>query len=275
MDKPEKLPWMPLDVADFLKDTTHIRAAQTGAYLLLIMHYWLQRGLPDDDEQLSAIAKMTPAEWRKAKPVLQAFFHDGWKHKRIEEELAKAIEQRTKSSSKARGAAEARWGRQRKDAPSIPRAVPPDAPSPTPSPEPQVDVDDTRGRARVPTTAFREEDFKLGERIMGAQRLNPADPRCVGTNYFAKKWLDGGWDADVIVTTIERVMAKRSDAPNSLKYFETPIADAHAERNRPLPQGRLRTTGPPSSSSFLDVAQQLRQSNHEPDHHHHDTIEHQ
>jgi hypothetical protein len=37
-------------------------------------------------------------------------------------------------------------------------------------------------------------------------------------------------------------MAKRNSAPKNVRYFEQAIADAHAELDRPLPQG---TTGPP------------------------------
>ncbi len=83
-------PWMPLYVGDYLADTGHLSAAQHGAYLLLMMHYWQKAGLPSDDETLARIAKMTPGEWRKSKPVIQALFSDGWKHKRIEFELTEA-----------------------------------------------------------------------------------------------------------------------------------------------------------------------------------------
>ncbi len=81
-------PWMPLYVGDYLADTTHLNAAQHGAYLLLILHYWRKGGLPDDDVQLAQIAAMSPAEWRKHRPVIRSFFDGGWKHGRIEHELA-------------------------------------------------------------------------------------------------------------------------------------------------------------------------------------------
>lgn len=85
-----KKPWMPLYIADYLKDTTHLGALESGAYLHLIMDYWQNGRLPDDERQLARIAKMTDREWRAAKATLQAFFHDGWKHKRIDAELAHA-----------------------------------------------------------------------------------------------------------------------------------------------------------------------------------------
>src|SRR3990167_3154122 len=83
-------PWMPLYVRDYLANTAHLNAAQSGAYLHLIMHYWVNGELPTGDDQLTKIARMSKAEWTRARPILLAFFSDGWKHVRIEEELAKA-----------------------------------------------------------------------------------------------------------------------------------------------------------------------------------------
>jgi len=82
--------WMPLYIADYRADTAHLGASEHGAYLLLIMHYWQTGGLPDDDRQLARIACMTPPEWKRARPVVSAFFADGWKHKRIDTELSHA-----------------------------------------------------------------------------------------------------------------------------------------------------------------------------------------
>ena len=85
-------PWMPLHIGDYLRDTAHLRATDSGAYLHLIMHYWERGGLPNDEKQLATIAKLSMAEWRKHKPTLQAFFSDSWKHKRIDREIAAAEE---------------------------------------------------------------------------------------------------------------------------------------------------------------------------------------
>lgn len=85
-------PWMPWYIADYLADTAHLRAAQSGAYLHLIMHYWQRGGLPSENVQLAAIARMTDSEWKKARPIIEPFFQmPGWKHKRVEEELSKSL----------------------------------------------------------------------------------------------------------------------------------------------------------------------------------------
>jgi uncharacterized protein YdaU (DUF1376 family) len=84
-------PWMPLYVGDYLGDTGHLTTTQHGAYLLLMMHYWRKGELPDDDRQLSKITKLPLKTWCEYRPTLQDFFYEGWKHKRIDAELAKMV----------------------------------------------------------------------------------------------------------------------------------------------------------------------------------------
>jgi uncharacterized protein YdaU (DUF1376 family) len=86
-----KRPWMPLYVGDYLGDTGHLTTAQHGAYLLLMMHYWRKGELPDDDRQLSKITKLPLKTWCDYRPILRDFFHDGWRHKRIDAELERMV----------------------------------------------------------------------------------------------------------------------------------------------------------------------------------------
>jgi uncharacterized protein YdaU (DUF1376 family) len=81
--------WMPLYVGDYLRDTRDLNTLQHGAYLLLIMHYWQHDALPADDARLAAIAGLSVAQWRRIREPVQAKFSEGWRHKRIEAELAK------------------------------------------------------------------------------------------------------------------------------------------------------------------------------------------
>lgn len=113
-------PWMPLWIADYRADTAHLSTAEHGAYLLLIMHYWQTGSLPQDDAQLARIVSMTAAEWRKARSTIAAFFADGWKHKRIEEELAEATlkYERRAAAGKRGGKASAERKQSSSNAPS-------------------------------------------------------------------------------------------------------------------------------------------------------------
>lgn len=106
-----KRPWMPLYIADYLRKTTHLGALESGAYLHLIMDYWQNDGLPDDDKKLARIAKMTDREWKASKATLQEFFHDGWKHKKVDEEITNAESIAQSNAAKASDAANKRWSK--------------------------------------------------------------------------------------------------------------------------------------------------------------------
>jgi uncharacterized protein YdaU (DUF1376 family) len=83
---------MPLYVADYIADTGHLSAAEHGAYLMLIMHYWRAGSLPTDEKALGRISRMSDREWKKSRDTIAAFFDAGWKHERIENELKKTAE---------------------------------------------------------------------------------------------------------------------------------------------------------------------------------------
>lgn len=84
------LPRISWHIGDYLKDTGHLRAVGHGAYFMLCLHYYANGKLPESDRELAAIARLSDKEWRDNKPTLQAFFHDGWRHKRIDKEIAEA-----------------------------------------------------------------------------------------------------------------------------------------------------------------------------------------
>lgn len=85
--------WMPLYVADYRKDTARLTTEQHGAYLLLIMDYWVGGPLPDDDVALAQITRLEGRQWKRHRPALERFFqiaNGQWAHKRVEEEREKA-----------------------------------------------------------------------------------------------------------------------------------------------------------------------------------------
>lgn len=97
---------MPMFWGDYLRDTGHLTAAEHGAYLMLIAHYWTTgKPLPADAEKLRRIARMTPSEWRASRATLGEFFHEEggqWTHKRILSELVRAAERYARRALGAR-----------------------------------------------------------------------------------------------------------------------------------------------------------------------------
>jgi uncharacterized protein YdaU (DUF1376 family) len=83
---------MPLYINDYRNDTMHLSAAQHGAYLLLIMHYWMNGGLPKDNAALARIAAMSAQQWSKNRKTVMAFFSNELSHKRIEQEIGRSVE---------------------------------------------------------------------------------------------------------------------------------------------------------------------------------------
>lgn len=82
--------WMPLHIDDYIRDTDHLSATEHGAYLLLIMKYWRDGGLPSDEGLIRRYAKLSAEQWGESRAVLAALFDENWRHKRIDAELAKA-----------------------------------------------------------------------------------------------------------------------------------------------------------------------------------------
>lgn len=109
----DKLPYMPMWIADYLADTTHLDCRLHGAYLLMLFAYWQKQApLPDNDRQLAAITKSTPHAWRAMRETLAEFFtiQDGhWVHKRVESELSKARETIALAKNRGAAGAQGRW----------------------------------------------------------------------------------------------------------------------------------------------------------------------
>lgn len=91
--------WMPLYINDYIGDTLHLSTVQHGAYLLLLMSYWSHGSLPNDDRKLANITRLSLKEFRRHRPVLQALFRDGWRHKRVDVELKRTFDIRTKRAA--------------------------------------------------------------------------------------------------------------------------------------------------------------------------------
>lgn len=175
--------WMPLYIGDYLADTMHLSGAEHGAYLLLIMHYWRTGPLLDDDKSLAAIARIDRKQWMsEIGPVVRNFFQlDGSRlhHKRIDAELAKAVQ----NSTKRREAANARWDKLKcktdanasgVDVVGTSKTDDPRARLPSPSPSP---IDSSSLRSDAPVVELDPGKALFGEGLETLARLagKPAD----------------------------------------------------------------------------------------------------
>ena len=89
--------WFPLVVGDYLKATSRLTTEQHGAYLLLLMEYWVEGPPPNDDEALAQITRMDLRRWRQNRPKLERYFTvvDGlWRNKRSDEERERWAEKK-------------------------------------------------------------------------------------------------------------------------------------------------------------------------------------
>lgn len=66
--------WLPLHVGDFVSDTLHLTTLQKGVYLMLIMHYWKRRELPNDDRVLAHIAGLSLSQFQRVGDAVKALF---------------------------------------------------------------------------------------------------------------------------------------------------------------------------------------------------------
>ena len=92
-------PWFPFYVGDYVRDTARLTTEAHGAYLLLILDYWVNGSPPDDDATLATITKLPLPVWRKRRAAVETFFEikgGRWTHRRIEKELTAATEKHQK-----------------------------------------------------------------------------------------------------------------------------------------------------------------------------------
>lgn len=142
--------WMPLYIGDYLSRTSRLSTQQHGAYLLLMMDYWKNGPLPDDDAILAQITRLPVDAWSMHRAVLEGLFsieNGRWVHDKLDADLAVAQDKRRKARAKAEAAARARWGSSKNNTPieqckehasSTTQAQPEQCPSPSPSEEKHI-----------------------------------------------------------------------------------------------------------------------------------------
>ncbi len=155
---------MPLYVGDYLADTRRLNTTEHGAYLLLIMDYWMNGPLPNDDNTLCRITACHPDAWKKLRPTLEQFFClDGgkWHHKRIDRERAKTDAIADTYRKRASQAARQRW---ESHASSSPSSNAPRTASGIATSTPSSIVDDTKsGNENASSNASSIAQAMLGD----------------------------------------------------------------------------------------------------------------
>jgi uncharacterized protein YdaU (DUF1376 family) len=224
--------WMPIYIGDYLADTGHLSTTQHGAYLLLLMHYWRKRELPEDDKQLAAIAKLPLRIWLDSKDTIQAFFFDGWKHKRIEAELQRRAEVSSKrAEAGAKGGSRGRAEQELSNCSSFASSLLKQNGSMTQS---QSDID-VAGDARKPPSP----SFELAEKLLviAGHDAKFWPPGWCGAPHRVATWLSQGWQPEIIIAAVTAAAArKRGEPANSVQFFEKAIAEEHARQAAPLPR---------------------------------------
>lgn len=276
-------PWMPLYVADYLGDTSHFSAAEHGAYLLLIMHYWQTGSVPGgDDARMARIARMTPAEWADAKPTIKLKFSDTWRHSRIDGELSES--ERLAKAGRKGGEASGEARRKRNPRPKggggsdeggqsgggssggsasstiDERSTKPNANDfrtigEAPHPQPNID-NGTDARAREPVPLISPEAHRLSASFLDALGYTePIDvpPEFAGIPHRAQVWIRNGWTETVILATTRKIMTGRRDPPHP-NYFEKCFATAFASLAADVPQGSASERKPHGQSRDVIAA---------------------
>jgi uncharacterized protein YdaU (DUF1376 family) len=240
-------PWMPLYVADYLSDTQHLTAAEHGAYLLLIMQYWIKGSLPDNDVRLARMVRMSEAEWTETRPTIEAFFQPGWRHKRIDEERAEAERLTTAGRRAGKASADRRkptndlaterpTERQRFGNGTANDLATESQPLQSPSQEDRI------GEARAsPPTSFTDGSKALANsfwKALGFDDKLQIPPEFSGVDWRAIEWEKAGWTADLIDAEARKLA--RDSPLKPLNYFEKVFATSFAKRQAPLPIVEIR-----------------------------------
>lgn len=237
-------PWMPLYIADYLRDTRHLTAAEHGAYLLLIMQYWTAGCLPHDDARLARLASMSETEWAHVRPIISELFEPGWKHKRIDDELAKSAEkyERRAESGRRGGAAKQAASNATANDKQTPKQNAPPNPSnaqaSSSQPQPLDSIGDARARGQ---SSFTDGSKALANALWNA--LGFTDPLMIppefsGVDWRAIDWEKAGWTVDLIDAEARKLARDHPLKP--LSYFEKVFATSFAKRQAPLPIVQIR-----------------------------------
>lgn len=245
------LPWFSFNIKAYVTDTMRLSTEGHGAYLLLLLDYYSKmQAPPDDDAVLASIVRLPVKVWRAHRKVIEPMFRivDGfWLHDRVEHEIWDAGRRHDLAKTKGKQGADKRWSKTPpKDsqtiAPAIAAAIAGALPGHCPEDaQEQVQVQNiTPAPLASPgkrgNSMISEEAYAITGEVLKAMGRAKDDPLSYGAPMQVQAWLNGHWPREAILAGVEKGMRSRGGRPpETIRYFEKAIAQAHAEFTRPLP----------------------------------------
>ncbi|MBB4424388.1 uncharacterized protein YdaU (DUF1376 family) [Bradyrhizobium sp. CIR48] len=240
---------MPLYIADYLAGTAHLTTVEHGAYLLLLMHYWIKGEPPASDDIARRVTRMTNRQWAKSSGVLKSLFCEGWRHDVLDLELAKVIEKSTIASANAR-----KGHADRKPTTASSQE--------TNTHHTQNHIDSDVGKGRDAPTMKSDRGSPDVERLVdaflsaaGFPDRSRAPPTWYNLVDRAALWVKSAYPANMIVQET-RLIAEKSPSPKPLSYYEKVFATAFARLQQPLPT----VPTPRAESTYVRRRSSQRQS---------------
>lgn len=160
-----EFPALPLFTDAFIGDTTHLTAAQTGAYLMLLFIAWKMPdcALPNDDKKLARWARMDNRTWIVNKSIIMEFWKLGedakWRQARLVDERIYVEHKRTLNSQAGKSSALKRLNR---GSTTVPTTVPTERQQPIPIPIPKKEEEETKS---VSSSKKVTENLNRGTRL--------------------------------------------------------------------------------------------------------------
>jgi uncharacterized protein YdaU (DUF1376 family) len=101
--------WFPCNITKEMADARFLSAKARAAHHNIMLHYFHDCGLPNDDDQVRKIADITPRDWHAVREELQKkLFTRDWRHPRWDQDIERMDSKRAKRSLAAQAGVEAR-----------------------------------------------------------------------------------------------------------------------------------------------------------------------
>jgi uncharacterized protein YdaU (DUF1376 family) len=188
-------------------------------------------------------ACMTDKEWKEARPIVEGFFEEGWKHKRIDAELTNAAQTISRRSAAGKAGAEAmhskRTGNRMANAeqPHANGAATALRPHKQTHAQPQPPTQPPKKEAAQPVARGREELDRIENGCREAAGLTEsASPGLLDLSPILTL-LDQGYSLETDILPVLRAKAGQGKTPGSWRYFVPAISEAKTSNSRTKPKG--------------------------------------